>query len=187
MKNFLYFAAIIFLNSFAFGQDTRPEGSVAVISSAKAQSEIVIREKFDPTRDTKIDLAKAIETASKNGKHIILDVGGEWCGWCVYMNKFFVQNSPLAKIRDENFVWVKINFSEENENKTFLSSYPEPSGYPHLYVLDSTGKLLHSHDTSALEKGKGYDLTKFTNFLRAWSPKKKPEQAPATGTISPLP
>ena len=173
MKNFLYFAAIIFLNSFTFGQDTRPEGSVAVISSAKAQSEIVFREKFDPTRDTKIDLAKAIETASKNGKHIILDVGGEWCGWCVYMDKFFFENPSLAKIRENNFVWVKVNYSEENENKTFLAPYPEPLAFPHLYILDATGKLLHSHDTADLEMGKGYNLIKFTRFLKAWSPKKR--------------
>ena len=172
MKNFLYFAAIIFLNSFAFGQDTRPEGSVAVISSAKAQSEIAIRETFDPTRDPKIDLAKAIETASKNGKHIILDVGGEWCSWCVYMDKFFVQNPALAKIRDDNFVWVKVNFSEENENKNLLTAYPEPRGFPHLYILNKKGKLLHSHDTSDLEKGKSYNLLKFTHFLKTWSPKK---------------
>ena len=125
-----------------------------------------------PTRDPKIDLQKAVEQAAKDSKRIILDVGGEWCGWCVYMDKFIVQNPELAKIRDDNFVWVKVNYSPANENPTFLSPYPQPAGFPHLYVLDEKGKLLYSEDTSLLEKGEEYDLAKFTKFLKTWSPKK---------------
>ena len=102
----------------------------------------------------------------------MLDVGGEWCGWCVYMDKFFYQNTELARIRDENFVWVKINYSEDNENKLFLAAYPAISGYPHLFVLDGDGTLIHSQPTYALEQEKGYNLMKFTEFLKTWSPKK---------------
>ena len=93
--------------------------------------------------------------------------------WCVYMDRFFVENHALEKLREDNFVWLKINMGPENENKAFLSAYPEANGYPHLYVLDAAGKLLQSQDTSALEQGKGYNLIKFTEFLRTWSPKKE--------------
>ena len=130
------------------------------------------REKFDPARNAAADLAGAVAKAQKSGKRIILDVGGEWCGWCVWMDKFFFANPDLARVRDENFVWLKINFSEENENKVFLSTYPAILGYPHLFVLDETGKLIHSQDTSPLEAGKGYDLIKFTEFLKTWTTKK---------------
>ena len=173
MKNLLYIAtAIALLNACIFGQDATPTASNATAPVAKPQADLFVREKFDPTRDPKADLKAAIETASKSGKRIIIDLGGEWCSWCVYMDKFFFQNPALAKIRDDNFLWVKVNVSEQNENKVFLSSYPAAAGYPHFYVLTKTGKLLHSHDTSSLEKGKGYDLVKFTRFLKIWSPRK---------------
>ena len=173
MKNLLFLAAILlFPSSGIFGQAVTPTPSDAAIALAKPEAELFVREKFDPTRDPKADLEAAIETASKSGKRIIIDLGGEWCGWCVYMDKFFFQNPALAKIRDDNFVWVKVNFDEINQNKAFLKSYPEASGYPHLYVLTKTGKLLRSQDTSTLEKGKGYNLVKFTRFLKTWSPKK---------------
>lgn len=139
---------------------------------ARARSDKFPREKFDPLRDPKLDLDKAVEAAGKTGKRIILDVGGEWCGWCVYMDKFFVLNPSLAKLRDKSFVWVKVNFSDENENKAFLSPYPEALGFPHLYILETDGRFLHSQDTSVLEKGKGYDPAKFTAFLKTWSSKK---------------
>ena len=124
------------------------------------------REKFDPKRDPTADLAEAVTKAIASGKHIILDVGGEWCVWCVYMDRYFVENPALEKLREENFVWLKVNMGPENENKEFLSIYPEAKGYSHLYVLDPTGKLLQSQDTSALEQGKGYNLVEFTRFLR---------------------
>ena len=132
------------------------------------------REKFDPKRDPAPDLVRAIAEAGKSGKRIILDVGGEWCSWCVYMDKFFLDHPDLLKLRDDNYVWVKVNMSEENENKAFLAPYPEATGYPHLYVLGSDGKLVKSQDTSELEEGNGYNLKKFTEFLQKWSPPAAP-------------
>ena len=173
MKNLVCVAAVVaLLNIGSYCQDAKPVVTAALSSSAKPQADPTIREKFDPTRDPKADLETAIAAAAKSGKRIILDVGGEWCGWCIYMDRFFVKNPTLSEIRDDNFVWVKVNMSEQNENRAFLSSYPEPRGYPHLYVLTKTGKLLHSHDTSDLENGKIYDLARFTRFLKTWSPKK---------------
>lgn len=167
MKSFsLILIAVLVFSVSALGQK---QGAKKPAKKAVAS---IPREKFDPKRDPKADLTSAIKLASKNGMRIILDVGGEWCGWCVFMDKFLYKNKPLGKLRDTNFVWIKINMSEENENEAFLSSYPEIQGYPHLFVLDAAGKLLHSQDTSALEKGETYDLSKFTAFLKAWSPKK---------------
>ena len=84
-----------------------------------------------------------------------------------------MQNKSLAKLRGKNFVWVKINMSEENENKEFLATYPEIPGYPHLYVLEKDGSFLYSKSTSELEEGKSYNLQRFTNFIKKWSPAKK--------------
>lgn len=148
------------------------------VSSVPKKADEFPREKFDPTRDPKADVDAAIVKAKVSGKRIMLDVGGEWCGWCKYMDKFLYQNVELARIKDENYIWVKINFSEDNENKLFLAAYPEITGYPHLFILDPDGTLVHSQPTDALEEGKGYNLEKFTEFLKAWSPKKDPAKTP---------
>jgi thioredoxin-related protein len=127
-------------------------------------------EKFDPARDPEKDLNKAIEEAKKTDKRILLDVGGEWCIWCHYLDKFFEENKDVADFMHKNFVVLKINFSKENENKEFLSKFPQIPGYPHLFVLDENGKLLHSQDTSELEKGRGHDREKIFAFLKEWAP-----------------
>jgi len=85
------------------------------------------------------------------------------------MDRYFEENPKLLEFREKHFVTVRINFSPENENKALLSRYPEIPGYPHLFVLETTGELLHSQDTSDLESGKSYNLEKFLAFLKRWA------------------
>ena len=126
--------------------------------------------KYDPKADPNADLAKAVVEAKRGNKRILVEVGGEWCGWCHRMHAFFDQNESLREFRDDNFVVMQVNFSDENKNEKFLSQYPKIDGYPHIFVLDSNGKLLHSQNTGDLEEGKGYNLEVFTAFLKRWAP-----------------
>jgi thiol:disulfide interchange protein len=128
---------------------------------------------YDTKRDSFKDLKAAVAEAQKSGKNIILEVGGNWCIWCHIMHKFFASHPELRQYRDENYVAVPVNWSEETPNEKFLSQYPKRAGYPHLFVLDASGKLLHSQNTAELEEGRGYSLTKMAQFLQKWAPKKK--------------
>jgi len=168
MKNFILLSGLIILGPICGFSQLKAKSETAVGSRPSTE---FVREKFDPARNPFDDLKTAIETASKENKRIMLDVGGEWCGWCRYMDKFLFEHPDLTKIRDDNYVWVKINMSEENENVPFLGAYPEISGYPHLFVLDNGGKLLESKDTSELEDGKVYNLARFRVFLQKWAVK----------------
>jgi thiol:disulfide interchange protein len=125
--------------------------------------------RFDPARDAESDIKTAVAEAKRTGKRVILDVGGEWCGWCHTLDRYFADHPELQAFRDTHYVWLKINMSPENENQTVLSRYPHISGYPHLFVLDQDGKLLQSQDTSPLESGPSYDLGRVTAFLNTWA------------------
>jgi thiol:disulfide interchange protein len=150
---------------------THRRRSQAQPAVAKASSEKYVPVlKYDPARDAALDIAEAAAEASRTNKRVLVEVGGEWCIWCHIMDDFFEKNRELLDLREKSFVMVKVNFSEENKNEQVLSRYPEIQGYPHLFVLDRDGKLLHSQDTAELEEGKGYNLTKFTAFLQKWAP-----------------
>jgi thiol:disulfide interchange protein len=125
--------------------------------------------KFDPARDADADIKAAATEAKRSGRRVILDVGGEWCGWCHTLDRYFAEHPDLKKYRDEHFVWLKINMSPENENRAVLSRYPGIPGYPHLFVLDQDGKLLQSQGTSPLEEGPSYNLDRMTAFLTKWT------------------
>lgn len=125
--------------------------------------------KYDPKRNADQDIRAAIEEAKRSKRRILLEVGGEWCSWCHRLDAFFESHPELTNLRDKNFVTVKINFSEENKNEAVLSRYDEIPGYPHIFVLDAEGKLLHSQNTSPLESEKSYSLERLKSFLDYWS------------------
>ena len=126
--------------------------------------------KYDTARDPAVDLQNAVAEATRTGKRILLEVGGEWCVWCHIMDAYFNEHPALVAYREQKFVTVKINFSEENENQAFLSQYPKIPGYPHIFVLESSGTFLHSQGTGELESGRSYDLDRFSAFLKRWEP-----------------
>ena len=124
---------------------------------------------FDPARDAAADVAHAVALAKAQGKRVIVDVGGEWCSWCHILDRFVAANPDVRALIEARYVWVKVNYSKENRNEALLAQWPAIEGYPHLFVLDAAGKLLHSQDTAALESGNGYDKRRMLAFLEQWS------------------
>ena len=107
--------------------------------------------------------------AKRTGKRILLDVGGNWCKWCHYLDSLWENNKDLTDFLHEKFIYVKVNYSKGNENEEFLSNYPKVAGYPHFFVLDTDGTFLWSEDTSELENGQGHDPVKVLAFLKKWA------------------
>lgn len=125
--------------------------------------------KFDPKRDPAADLATALAQAKAQNKRVIVDVGGEWCIWCHILDRHIAAHDDQRALRDKHYVWVKINYSPDNKNEAFLSRWPKVKGYPHLFVLDAGGKLLHSQNTGELESGKDYDPARMLAFFQQFS------------------
>ncbi len=149
-----------------------------LLPASASQSKYVPVAKYDPKRDAAIDIQDAVKEAQLTHKRILLEVGGLWCGWCHTLDNFFDANPELLRLRDQNFVTVKINFSEENENKEVLSRYGRVESFPHLFVLESDGNLLLSKDTAALESGRSYNLGRLTAFLQEWALQNRSDESP---------
>ena len=144
--------------------------AIALLGFAIAAAAAELPARFDPSRDAAADVAEAIALANAQGKHVIVDVGGEWCSWCHILDRFIAGNPDVRSLIDAKYIWVKVNFSKENRNEALLARWPKVAGYPHLFVLDADGRLLHSQDTGRLESGSGYDRRKFLAMLGRWAP-----------------
>jgi len=144
--------------------------AISLLGFAIAAAAADLPSRFDPSRDAAADVAHAVALAKAQGRHVIVDVGGEWCSWCHILDRFIAGNPDVRSLLDAKYVWVKVNFSKENRNEALLARWPKVAGYPHLFVLDANGRLLHSQDTGSLESGNGYDRRKFVAMLQRWSP-----------------
>jgi thiol:disulfide interchange protein len=140
--------------------------ALALLAFAVSATALDLPKKFDPARDPARDVAAAAAEAKAHGKRVLVDVGGEWCVWCHIMDDFIAANADVRATVEANYIVVKVNWSPQNKNEAFLSAFPKIKGYPHLFVLDGDGKLVHSQETDVLELGRSYDKPKFMNFLR---------------------
>jgi hypothetical protein len=130
---------------------------------------------FDPTRDSNKDLRAAMEQAKREHKNILMDVGGNWCPWCIVLDRTLNEDAELHALLEKNFVLLHVNFSRENENLDFLGPFPKAKGYPAWYVLSPKGKLLKAEDTSELEQthklDAGYNKETLRTFLTENAPR----------------
>jgi thiol:disulfide interchange protein len=164
MKRIISACMLLFLSAPVFSQSDTP-----ATKAKPAQSKL-----FDPERNAAKDIEAAVAEAARTGRRVLVDVGGNWCPWCHEMERFIDAHGDLHALRDRNYVTVRVNWSPENKNEAVLSKYPKIPGYPHLFVLDKNGTLLHSQDTSQIEDGKtSYNLEKFAAFLTQWAPAAK--------------
>jgi thioredoxin-related protein len=126
---------------------------------------------YNPNADAKVELNKAIEEANKLNKHVLVQVGGNWCPWCVKMHHFFQEQATVDSLINADYVFLRINYSKENKNLEVLEQleYPQRFGFPVMVVLDGDGIRLHTQDTGFLEEEGGYSLKKVILFLRAWN------------------
>jgi thiol:disulfide interchange protein len=123
---------------------------------------------YDPSRDPARDLSAAMAEARHDEKRVLLEVGGNWCGWCRELERFVRADASVGEALRCAFVVVRVNVSPENSNARFLSAYPDAPGYPYFFVLDDAGSLLACVDTDAFLKGESYDRGKLLAFIRKW-------------------
>lgn len=134
-----------------------------------------VEKPFDPASDPAKDLQAAMQRAQAEHKNILMDVGGNWCEWCLVLEETLHGDAELNALLEKNYVVVHVNWSKENENKAFLKRYPQPVGFPTWIVLSPTGKVLKAEtDTSELETNHdingGYNKAALKRFLVKYAP-----------------
>ena len=137
-----------------------------------------LKKVYDETINPMEQIDKAIAQACEQGKFVICQVGGNWCPWCLRFADFITTDEEIAKVVDDNFVYIHVNYnprnsSNETRDKAMLQRLGNPGrfGYPVFVVLDTKGNVIHIQDSSFLEEGKGYNKEKVLRFFNAWTPK----------------
>ncbi len=134
---------------------------------------------YNPQANARAEIAHAIQMASQTGKHVFLQIGGNWCPWCIKFHRFVHDTPALDSLLNQHYIVCMVNFSKENKNLDILAEleYPQRFGFPVFVILDGQGKRLHTQDSGLLESSEGYDLKKVQSFLQNWTAEAlKPEK-----------
>ncbi|NIG51866.1 thioredoxin family protein [Chitinophaga sp. Cy-1792] len=144
-----------------------------IIPAANAQTHnLDLEHIYNPTADAKKDLTAAIAQAAKENKHVLVQIGGNWCIWCKRFYKFTEDDADLKSAMEKNYVVYHLNYSKENKNLPILKElgYPQRFGFPVIVILDAKGNRLHTQNSGLLESADSYDKKKVQDMLKQWSP-----------------
>jgi thioredoxin-related protein len=128
---------------------------------------------YNPGENAEQKIANAVKKAKTEGKHVFIQVGGNWCIWCARFNEFVTNDKQIDSIMKANYVFYPMNHSPENSNAKLLAKYgyPQRFGFPVFLVLNGEGKLIHTQGSWYLGDGKeSYDRDKVFALFRDWNP-----------------
>ncbi|MEN8174868.1 MAG: thioredoxin family protein [Pseudomonadota bacterium] len=125
---------------------------------------------YSAERDPFADGRDAIALAQRSGRRILIEVGGDWCTWCHVLDRVIRDNREVERALRDNFVVMKVNVSDANDNAEFMQGLPKVPGYPKLFVSRSDGSIIHAQDPSEFLRNGSYDAALVLAFLRRWAP-----------------
>jgi photosystem II stability/assembly factor-like uncharacterized protein len=138
---------------------------------------------YDESADARLDIEAAVVETARDGKHVLLMFGGNWCGWCHALHGLLQSHQEISRLLEQSYALVMVDVGNRDKNLDLDESYGNPyrHGFPVLVVLDGEGRQLAIRETGGLERqdgGRGHDPDKVLAFLQRWAP-----PSPITSTI----
>src|SRR6266700_184182 len=87
---------------------------------------------------------EAFETATRENKHLLLDIGAVWCHWCHVMDRESYDEPEIAQIVNERFIGVKVDRDErpdiDSRYQVAVQAISGQGGWPLTAFLTPEGK-----------------------------------------------
>jgi thioredoxin-related protein len=143
------------------------------ISLAVASQDFKSFNLYKPGENANQALQKAVKEAKEKNKHVLVQVGGNWCIWCYRFNDVVTKDKKLDSAMMANYVVYHLNYSPEDKNTELFTKYkfPQRFGFPVFLILNEKGDLLHTQNSWYLEADKTYDKEKTMAFFNDWGKK----------------
>ncbi|MFT3681198.1 MAG: thioredoxin family protein [Ferruginibacter sp.] len=129
---------------------------------------------YDPSANAQDDIDAAVKKAAAENKFVLLQGGGNWCGWCREFARFCKVDKQIDSLIGNSFIVYHLNWSKENKNEAVFAKYgyAQRFGFPVFIILNDKGERIHTQNSEYLEDGKkSYSKEKVFSFLEMWSPK----------------
>ncbi|MBX3442027.1 MAG: thioredoxin family protein [Planctomyces sp.] len=132
-------------------------------------------------------IAAALNRAQAGNKRVLIEWGGNWCGWCYRLHDTFHQDALVRPVLESSYELVLIDSGPNRDLMKHYGGNDRQYSYPHLTVLNSQGEVLTNQNTEPLEQGKGHSGERVAEFLRTWAPGAEEASPPSTSGESSTP
>lgn len=139
-----------------------------ILASTSLKQQPVYSLKYDPERNAFDDGRAALKLAQETNRRVMIEVGGDWCMYCHIFDRFVHSYKEVTKQFFNTFVLLKVNVSDENTNKEFLSNFQGINGYPYIFITETNGKVIYANDMREMTIKGQPDKEKMFKFLARW-------------------
>ncbi len=132
---------------------------------------IVTMTPYDVNADADKDVAAAFQRARRDGKRVLIDLGGNWCGDCVVLANI-MQLPDLKPFLDAHFEIVSVDTGRHDKNMQIPARFGVDlsGGVPALLVVEPNGKtLVDAGHISALEDARHMTPQGLADWLAQWA------------------
>lgn len=109
---------------------------------------------YDEAADAKQQIAAALAKAKKENRRVLIQWGGNWCGWCHVLHDTFKGDAKVQKTLLYEYDVVLVDIGRTDKHMDIATGYGadlKANGVPFLTVLDADGKVLANQETGSLE------------------------------------
>jgi len=147
--------------------------SILFITSIAAFSQAESVQIYNPDANTREDIAKAVRLAKAENKNVLLQIGGNWCPWCVKLHNMESTDPQIDSLLKADYIRVMVNIPKEKDKRDYdllqELGNPQRFGFPVLVVLNTNGERIHTQDSWYLEQDSNYNRDKLVHFFKMWN------------------
>ena len=163
----LVFVACLCALSASAQAATAPRLSVASLSDLNVPSA-----PYDEKANANAAVDAAVARAKKDGKLVLIDLGGNWCPDC----RILAGLMELPKMRaflDAHYEMVSVDVGRFNRNLQIPARYgitQRLEGVPAILVVTTDGRLVNAGRVSAIQDARHMTPQTLADWLAQWTP-----------------
>ena len=132
---------------------------------------VVERAPYDPAADANAAVDAAFARAKKNGKRVLIDLGGNWCGDCIVLANM-MQLPELKPFLKAHFEIVAVDVGRFDKNMQIPARFgitERLAGVPSVIVAEPDGRFVNQGNIVALADARHMSPQAIADWLAQWA------------------
>lgn len=139
--------------------------------AAMSDLPVVERRPYDEAADAEAVVNAAFARAKKNGKRVLIDLGGNWCGDCIVLANIMALPEMKPFIA-AHFEVVTVDVGRFDKNLSIPARFgivKRLEGVPSVIVAEPDGKFVNEGKISALSDARHMTPQSVADWLAQWA------------------
>ena len=132
---------------------------------------VVVMSPYDEKANADAAVNAAFARAKKDGKRVLIDLGGNWCTDCIVLANV-LELPEVKSFVDAHFEFVSVDVGRFDKNLQVPKRFgivKRLEGVPSLLIADPDGSLVNKGHVSALADARSMTPQGIANWIAQWA------------------